>query len=79
MAALAAAQLKLPGVKLPGGSDPLNKDPVTTSLKDAKWEAKDQDGFTPREPLRSLMTLQRTPTGGFTLQPGYYEITLQSY
>ena len=82
MAFSAAAFAQIPGVKgikLPGLDDPFKKEPITTSLKDAKWEAKDQDGFTPREPLRSLMVLQRTPNGGFVLQPGYYEATLQSY
>ena len=28
---------------------------------------------------RSLMTLQRTPNGGFVLEPGYYELAAQSY
>lgn len=30
-------------------------------------------------PLRSLLELQRTPTGGFVLQPGYWEMHTQSY
>ncbi|MEZ0327726.1 MAG: hypothetical protein ACAH95_17660 [Fimbriimonas sp.] len=55
------------------------KPPITTSLEDAKWEQKDKDGFTPREAERSLMTLQRTPNGGFVLQPGYYSMQTQSY
>jgi hypothetical protein len=38
-----------------------------------------KDGFTPREPERSLMSLQRTPNGGFVLQPGYYMLQDQSY
>lgn len=82
LAVSVAALAQIPGVKgvkLPGLDDPFKKEPITTSLKDAKWEAKDQDGFTPREPLRALTTLQRTPNGGFVLQPGYYEATLQSY
>src|ERR1700759_3181083 len=49
-----------------------DKQPITTSLPDAKWADSSKDGFTPREPERSLMTLQRTPNGGFVLQPGYY-------
>lgn len=74
------AQIKLPGVKIPGlDSDPFHKEPITTSLKDAKWEARDQDAFTPTAPVRNLATLQRTPTGGFVLQRGYYAATLQSY
>jgi len=55
------------------------KAPITTSLPDAKWEDASKDGFTPREPERSLMTLQRTPNGGFVLQPGYYILQTQSY
>ena len=55
------------------------KAPITTSLPDAKWGDGSKDGFTPREPARSLMTLQRTPNGGFVLQPGYYIMQTQSY
>jgi hypothetical protein len=55
------------------------KPPITTSLPDAKWEDASKDGFTPREPTRSLMTLQRTPNGGFVVQPGYYILQTQSY
>ena len=55
------------------------KAPITTSLPDAKWGDASKDGFTPREAERSLMTLQRTPNGGFVLQPGYYSIQDQSY
>lgn len=56
-----------------------DKQPITTSLPDAKWGDSSKDGFTPREPQRSLMTLQRTPNGGFVLQPGYYVFVDQSY
>ena len=56
-----------------------DKLPITTSLPDAKWADASKDGFTPREPERSLMTLQRTPNGGFVLQPGYYSLMDQSY
>lgn len=55
------------------------KAPITTSLEDAKWGAPDRDNFTPREAKRPLMTLQRTPNGGFVLQPGFYEFHDQSY
>jgi hypothetical protein len=55
------------------------KPPITTSLEDAKWGDPSKDGFTPREARRSLMTLQRTPNGGFDLQPGYYAMESQSY
>ncbi len=56
-----------------------DKQPITTSLPDAKWGDASKDGFTPREPERSLMTLQRTPNGGFVLQAGYYMLQDQSY
>src|SRR3712207_244759 len=56
-----------------------DKQPITTSLSDAKWGDSSKDGFTPREANRSLMTLQRSPNGGFVLQPGYYEFVDQSY
>src|SRR5690349_3184412 len=55
------------------------KAPITTSLPYAKWEDASKDGFTPREPARSLMTLQRTPNGGFVVQYGYYTLQTQSY
>ncbi len=55
------------------------KAPITTSLSDAKWGDASKDGFTPSEAGRSLMTLQRTPNGGFVLQPGYYSMQTQSY
>jgi hypothetical protein len=55
------------------------KAPITTSLPDAKWEDASKDGFTPPEASRSLMTLQRTPNGGFVLQHGYYVLQTQSY
>jgi hypothetical protein len=56
-----------------------DKAPITTSLPDAKWGDASKDSFTPREAERSLMTLQRTPNGGFVLQPGYYFMQTQSY
>jgi hypothetical protein len=56
-----------------------DKAPITTSLPDAKWGDGSKDGFIPREASRSLMMLQRTPNGGFVLQPGYYEMQDQSY
>src|ERR1044071_6985444 len=56
-----------------------DKQRITTSLPDAKWRDSSKAGFTPREPERSLMTLHRTPNGGFVLQPGYYMLQDQSY
>jgi hypothetical protein len=53
--------------------------PITTSLADARWAVDSLDNFTPREAKRSMLTLQRTPNGGFVLQPGYYEMHVQSY
>ncbi len=55
------------------------KEPITTSLPDAKWGDASKVGFSPREAGRSLMSLQRTPNGGFVLQPGYYSQQVQSY
>lgn len=53
--------------------------PITTSLPDARWAVDSLDNFTPRDAKRSMLELQRTPNGGFVLQPGYYEMHTQSY
>ncbi len=53
--------------------------PITTSLPDARWAVDSLDNFTPRESKRSMLQLQRTPNGGFVMQPGYYEMHTQSY
>ncbi|MCG7347601.1 hypothetical protein [Sphingomonas sp. ACRSK] len=66
---------KRAGVSMPS----LRKEPITTSLPDARWGDPSQDGFVPREPKRNLAELQRTPNGGFVLQPGYYSFHDQSY
>lgn len=68
--------VKQTGVKLPGLG---GKAPITTSLTDAKWGDPTRDGFVPREPKRQLATLERTPNGGFVLQPGFFEFHAQSY
>lgn len=65
--------------KLGLGSLLQGKPPITTSLPDAQWADPSKDGFTPREPRRLMTTLQRTPNGGFVLQPGYYALQAQSY
>lgn len=52
--------------------------PITTSLPDAKWEVRDSV-VTPRGSKKSMLSLQRTPNGGFVLQQGYYEMHTQSY
>ena len=70
----AADKLKGKAPALLGGQRP-----VTTSLADAKWADASKDGFTPAEPPRSLETLQRTPNGGFILEPGYFVMDTQSY
>lgn len=56
-----------------------SKQPITTSLSDAKWGDPTKDGFVPPVPRLSLMTLQRTPNGGFVLQKGYFSLPTQSY
>lgn len=66
---------KKAGIGLPS----LQKAPITTSLPDAKWGDESRDGFTPREAKRNLMQLQRTPNGGFVLEPGFFEFHDQSY
>ena len=58
--------------RLPIGNLLTGKPPITTELQDAKWANAELDNFTPREAVRSPMTLQRTPNGGFVLQPGYF-------
>jgi hypothetical protein len=68
---------RLKGV--PSVSSLTDRPPITTSLSDARWADATKDGFTPREAQRSLMTLQRTPNGGFVLQPGFYSLQVQSY
>lgn len=85
-AALSTAALaQLPGglgggkVNLDLGVDALfKKGPaITTSLKDAKWEAPEKDGFNP--PTSPFKTLERGTNGGFLLKEGAFEGTLQSY
>ncbi|HEX6729045.1 MAG TPA: hypothetical protein VF074_03495 [Pyrinomonadaceae bacterium] len=70
----AADKLKRKVPNLLGG-----KEPITTSLPDAKWADASKDGFMPRESERSMLTLQRTPNGGFVLQPGFFAMQTQSY
>lgn len=82
----AAAQIGGLGRTLGRAASRLNVDavlrgdaPITTSLPDARWAVDSLDNFTPRESKRSMLQLQRTPNGGFVLQPGYYEMNTQSY
>lgn len=53
--------------------------PITTSLPDARWAVDSLDNFRPREAMRNIAQLQRTPNGGFVLQPGAYAYQSQSY
>ena len=55
------------------------KPPITTSLADAKFAVDSLDNFRPRESYRGITELQRTPNGGFVLQPGAYAYQAQSY
>jgi hypothetical protein len=57
----------------------LENHPITTNINDVRMDSFLSESFTPREAKRSLMALQRTPNGGFVLQPGYYEFHDQSY
>ena len=59
--------------------DFLENHPITTSLKDAQWEADLTDGKINNLTPKKLTSLQRTPNGGFILQQGYYEMHDQSY
>jgi hypothetical protein len=66
---------KRAGVSMPS----LRKEPISTSLSDARWGDPAKDDFVPATPKRRLLELQRTPGGGFVLQPGYYSFHDQSY
>ncbi len=76
-----SAHAQIPGIKLPRvpGVDSLfKKGPaITTSLKDAKWEVADKDGFSPE--AKPLGGLDRGANGGFVLREGTYGATVQSY
>lgn len=66
--------------KTPDISGMLQKDPpITTELRDAQWAVDSLDNFRPRGTMRQLTSLERTPNGGFTLQPGAFTMDLQSY
>ncbi|KQN94350.1 hypothetical protein ASE95_05830 [Sphingomonas sp. Leaf231] len=67
--------VKRAGISLPS----LRKEPISTSLADARWSDPSRDGFVPSSPKRSLSELQRTPNGGFVLQAGYFSFHGQSY
>lgn len=68
------------GNRMPDVSGMLQgKPPITTSLQDAKFAVDSLDNFKPRESYRTITELQRTPNGGFVLQPGAYAYQAQSY
>jgi hypothetical protein len=72
---LVGGLVKRAGVTMPS----LRKEPISTSIADARWGDPGQDGFTPPTPKQDLARLQRTPAGGFVLQPGYFAFHDQSY
>jgi hypothetical protein len=78
---VATAQLKNLGEKLLKGKDPLGmkKPPITTSLDDVKMEGALDANFANDTTFKSMITLQRTPNGGFALLPGFYRYQSQSY
>ena len=53
--------------------------PVSTNIKDAVFGDASKDRFTPTGAAKPLTSLARTASGGFILQPGYYEMLAQSY
>lgn len=53
--------------------------PITTNITDALWSDPSRDRFIPPMAVRPLTSLARTSTGGFRLQPGYYDMLAQSY
>ena len=56
------------------------KPPITTSLTDAQFASDvPNTSLSQNEKARDLLELQRTPNGGFVLQPGLYEFHGQSY
>lgn len=59
--------------------DLLNRAPITTSLDDARWASDPPADLRPGATPRGMMELQRTPNGGFVLQPGYWQSHNQSY
>ncbi|TIX49546.1 hypothetical protein [Alteraurantiacibacter aquimixticola] len=53
--------------------------PVTTALSDAEWANPALDNVDPPFTAQPLASLERTDDGGFILQPGWWQITAQSY
>ena len=55
------------------------REPITTSLSDARWGQPEMDNWEPRYRERSIYELQRTPNAGFVLRAGYWSYEAQSY
>jgi hypothetical protein len=53
--------------------------PISTSLEHARFSVDSLDNFRPGEDFREITDLQRTPNGGFLLQPGAFGYQAQSY
>ena len=66
-------------VKIDKVPNVLENHPITTSLEDVRTDSTMSETYIPGGSKRSLTTLQRTPNGGFILQPGYYDFHDQSY
>ena len=54
-------------------------DPISTSFKDVNMAGALEENFGNDKTYHSITQLQRTPNGGFVLQPGFYEAHVQSY
>ena len=67
--------VKRAGISLPS----LRKEPISTSIADARWGDPSQDRFVPPSAKRNMSELQRTPNGGFVLQAGCFAFHDQSY
>src|SRR5688572_13178260 len=66
------------GKKVPLLDKALKKQPITTSLEDAKWEDAEKDDFEPKK-FSNLTSLERTENGGFILKEGAFSMQTQSY
>lgn len=53
--------------------------PISTQLSDAQWGNAALDGDLPPVAPARLANLERTERGGFLLQPGYWQMSTQSY
>ncbi|HEU4390833.1 MAG TPA: hypothetical protein VFV34_23715 [Blastocatellia bacterium] len=71
-----AGKLKNKGPSL---SSLMDKQPITTSLPDARWGDPSKDGFVPPGSPAPLTSLSRTLAGGFVLRQGYFVMPTQSY